>query len=87
MIETIFRIAVIFIIVAFIIAVLGSTSLNYNIGISDYKVLFTSFLFCIAYLVPIDRLLPIFAIVIGYTVLKISIAIIKNFWDILPIRG
>ena len=50
MIETIFRIAVIFIIVAFIIAVLGSTSLNYNIGISDYKVLFTSFLFCIAYL-------------------------------------
>lgn len=87
MIETIFRIAVIFIIVAFIVAVLGSTVFNYDIGISDYKVLFTSFLSCIAYLVPIARLLPIFAIVVGYTVLKISIAIIKNFWDILPIRG
>lgn len=87
MIQTIFRIAVIFIIVAFVVAVLGSTSLNYNIGISNYKVLFSSFLLCIAYLVPIDRLLPIFAIVVGYTVLKISIAIVKGFWDILPLRG
>lgn len=87
MIETIFRIAVIFIIVAVVIAILGSTKLNYGLDISNYKVLFTSFLSCIAYLVPINRLLPIFAIVIGYTVLKISIAIIKNFWDILPLRG
>lgn len=87
MIETIFRIAVIFIIVVVVIAILGSTSLKYNIDISNYKVLFTSFLSCIAYLVPIDRLLPIFAVVIGYTVLKISIAVIKNFWRILPLRG
>lgn len=87
MIETIFRIAVIFIIVAFVVAILGSTKLSYNIGISNYKVLFSSFLLCIAYIVPIDRLLPIFAIVVGYTVLKISIAIVKNFWDIVPMRG
>ena len=84
MIETIFRIAVIFIIVA---VILGSTKLSYNIGISNYKVLFSSFLLCIAYIVPIDRLLPIFAIVVGYTVLKISISIVKNFWDIVPMRG
>lgn len=87
MIETIFRIAVIFIIVAVVISLLGSTKLTYNLDISNYEVLFTSFLSCIAYLVPIHRLLPIFAIVIGYTVLKISIAIIKNFWNILPLRG
>ncbi len=87
MIETIFRIAVIFIIVAFVVGILGSTKLSYNIGISNYKVLFISFLLCIAYIVPIDRLLPIFAIVVGYTVLKISISIVKNFWDIVPMRG
>lgn len=87
MIETIFRIAVIFIIVAFVVGILGSTKLSYNIGISNYKVLFSSFLLCIAYIVPIDRLLPIFAIVVGYTVLKISISIVKNFWDIVPMRG
>lgn len=87
MIQTIFRIAVIFIIVSIIIAILGSVSLNYNIGISEYKVLFGSFLSCIAYLIPIKRLLPIFAIVVSYTVLKISISILKNFWDIFPLRG
>lgn len=87
MIETIFRISVIFIIVSVIIALLGTFKLSYNIGLDDYKVLFGSFLVCVAYIVPIDRLLPIFACVIAFTVLKISIAIIKNFWDIFPLRG
>lgn len=87
MVETIFRVVIILLIITIIIAVLGSTSLNYNVSFSNFKVLFTSFLHCICYIVPIERLLPIFVTVVGFTVFRISISLLKTIWSLFPLQG
>lgn len=87
MVETIFRVILILLIISIIIAIMGSTSVSYNIGFSNYKVLFTSFLTCICYILPIKRLLPILVAVIGFTVLRITITLVKTIWELFPLSG
>lgn len=66
-------------------ALLGSYEpLTFNFDSSVYGTI-SNFLAFIFYILPIDGLVPIVVIVIGITVFRIVISVIKTVWDLLPI--
>lgn len=87
MVETIFRVIIILVIIVIVIAVLGSTSIAYNVSFSNFKALFISFMQVVCYLIPFKKLLPIFVCIVAFVVFKISVTLIKTVWDIFPLRG
>lgn len=87
MISVIFRVIVLVIIITIVVAFLGSTGIAFSLGIEQYTDLFLSFMKCVAYIIPINKLLPILGISIAVIVFKISVSIIKTLWNILVVRG
>lgn len=87
MVETIFRVLLIILILTIVLAVLGTVSLNYDLSFSSYVTLFKSFLSCVCYIIPFRKLLPIFAVVVGFVVFKMSISILKMIWQLFPLSG
>lgn len=45
----------------------------------------THFFKVIYYLLPIDKILPLFFLIIGINIFKIAISLIKTIWDLLPV--
>ncbi|MCI9063414.1 MAG: hypothetical protein HFJ17_02260 [Clostridia bacterium] len=86
MIETIFRIAVIFIIVAVSLAIVGSVSVSFGITF-QYGSLLMSFLQIVCYILPFQKLMPVFIIVIALTVYKIAVALVDVLWRVINIKG
>lgn len=87
MVETIFRVLVIVILITVVISIIGSIAVDYELSFTKFKFLFTVFLTYVVYIVPFNKLLPIFTISIAVTVFKIAIAIGTKLWDLLPMSG
>lgn len=87
MIASIFRVIVIVIIITIIVAFLGTSGLAFSFGISKYTDFFLSFTKCVAYIIPIRKLLPILGVSVAVTCFNASISIVKTLWNILVIRG
>lgn len=58
-------------------------SVDFLAGIPDV----TEFLQIVAYLLPMNNLLPLFALVIGLFVFRGALALIKLIWSFIPIIG
>lgn len=86
MIETIFKTIIIIMMITIVFAVIGNLSISYNLSISSYVSVLTSFLSVVFYIIPFKKLLPIFVIVIAFSVFRIAISILKTIWSILPIN-
>lgn len=86
MIETIFRIIIIILILTLTLAIIGSVSVNYNPN-SSYINLFVDFLHIITYIIPVAKLLPLFAITIALIIFKFTVSIVKTLWGIFPLQG
>ena len=87
MVETIFRAIIITLIITIVVGVLGSIAINYNLSLAGYTNVLRSFLCVVFYIFPFNKLKPIFIAVIGFSVYKIAISVLKTLWNILPIRG
>ena len=87
MISAIFRVILIIIIITIVVAFLGSTGIAFTFGVSKYTDLFLGFTRCVAYIIPIRKLLPLLGISIAVTVFGASITIIKTLWAVLVVRG
>lgn len=86
MVETIFKTIIIIMMITIVFAVIGNLSISYNLSISSYVSVLTSFLSVVFYIIPFKKLLPIFVIVIAFSVFRIAISILKTIWSILPIN-
>lgn len=86
MIETIFRVLVILVIVTVALTFLSSLSVTFSFPF-QYGDLLNSFLSIVYYILPFNKLMPIFVFVISITIFKISISLIKTIWDIFPMKG
>lgn len=86
MVETIFRVIIILMLIIIVLAVLGSFSITYQVSF-DYGALLLSFLHCVCYILPFKQLLPIFVCVVGFTIFKIGVSILKTLWSIFPLNG
>ena len=62
----------------------GYEPLHFNIDTTVFRT-FTDFLAFIFYILPINGLLPIVTIVVGITMFRVIISVIKTIWDLLPI--
>lgn len=87
MVESIFRVAVIAIIVAIVIGIIGTVSFGWTLNTSVYLQGLTSFLHVIYYILPIKKLSPIIYCFIGLMTFRIVISLIKTIWNLLPISG
>lgn len=87
MIETIFRVLVIGIIIMVILAIIGTVSVSFNLSFTGFGTALSSFLACVFYIIPIEKLFPVIACSIGLLCLRITISIVANLWRILPVRG
>lgn len=86
MVETAFRLIIMGIIVAFIIAFIGTVSFSWTINTSPYLSTLSTFLAVIFYILPIGKLSPILIIFISSMVFRIVIAVIRAIWSLFPIR-
>jgi hypothetical protein len=86
MIETIFRVIVILMLVAVVIAVIATLGITFNLPF-QYSTLLLSFLHVVCYILPFGKLMPIFITVISVVVFKISVSLLKTIWQLLPIKG
>lgn len=86
MVETIFKTIIIIMIITIVFAVIGNLSVSYHLSIAPYVSVLTSFLSVVFYIIPFKKLLPIFVIVIAFSVFRIAISILKTIWSILPIN-
>ena len=59
--------------------------INFAVDFVSSVPVVAGFINVIAYLLPWKNLIPIFTFVIGITIFKITISIIKTLWDLLPI--
>lgn len=68
----------------FMFAVHGKDPLRFNINSSVYEYVhdFVAFIF---FILPIHGLRPIFTIIVAIIGFRIIVAVIKTFWDLLPI--
>ena len=87
MVESIFRVAVIAIIVAIVIGIIGTVSFGWTLQTSVYLQGLTNFLHVIYYILPIKNLSPIIYCFIGLMTFRIVISIVKTIWNLLPISG
>lgn len=87
MVESIFRVAVIAIIVAIVIGIIGTVSFGWTLQTSVYLQGLTNFLHVIYYILPIKKLSPIIYCFIGLMTFRIVISIVKTIWNLLPISG
>ena len=87
MVQTIFRIIVIGIIIAFVIGIIGTVSWGWNLDTSPYLSTLSSILAVVLYVIPIGKLSPILVIFISSMVFRFVITVIKTVWDLIPIRG
>ena len=62
----------------------GYEPLHFNIDTTVFKT-FSDFLAFIFYILPINGLLPIVTIVVGITMFRVIIRVIKTIWGVLPI--
>lgn len=62
----------------------GYEPLHFNIDTTVFRT-FSDFLAFIFYILPINGLLPIVTIVVGITMFRVIISVIKTIWDLLPI--
>ena len=86
MVETIFRVAIILVLITVTLGILGSASASFNISNNFSEILLKFFVFA-CYLLPIKNLLPIFLFVISVVVFKTTVTIVKTIWNLLPIKG
>ena len=59
--------------------------LNFTVDLAASIPVVGGFINVISYLLPWKNLLPLFGIVIGITLFKIGVSLIKTLWDLLPI--
>lgn len=86
MIETIFRVIIILMLVTVVIAVVATLGITFNLPF-QYSTLLLSFLHIVCYVLPFNKLMPIFITVISVVVFKISVSLLKTIWQLLPISG
>lgn len=87
MVETIFRVILIVLIIAIVLAFISTVSLTFNIKMGNYSNVLSSFLSCICYILPFKKLLPIFGVVISVVCFKVMVSIIVTLWQIFPLKG
>lgn len=59
--------------------------LNFVIDISFAIPVVKDFISVVSYLMPFDKLVPLFAIVFGVFVFRGIVALIRTIWDLLPV--
>ena len=64
--------------------VIGSIAIRFTVGF-NFGTTIMSFLSCVFYLLPMEKLFPIVVCAIGLILLRIIVSTIKTIWDILPI--
>lgn len=87
MVETVFKIAIFGIIIAFAVGLLGTAVFGWTLNTSIYLQGLTNFLHVIYYVLPIAKLSPIIVCFMGLMAFRIVVAIIKTVWNLLPIGG
>lgn len=87
MVETVFRFAIIGIIVAIVIGLFGTIAFSWTLDTSPYLNGLANFLKVIYYILPIDKLSPIIFCFIGLMVFRIIVSLIQTIWNLIPIRG
>ena len=85
MVQTIFRIIVIGIIIAFVIGIIGTVSWGWNLDTSPYLSTLSRILAVVCYVIPISKLSPILIIFISSMLFRIVVRIVKTVWDLIPI--
>lgn len=86
MIETIFRVLVILMIIMIVVSIVATLGITFNLPFK-YTTLLVSFLHIVCYVLPFNKLMPIFIVVISIVIFKITVSFIKTVWQILPLRG
>ena len=87
MVETIFRIAIIGIIIAFVIGIFGTVAFSWTLDTSVYLQGLTNFLHIIYYVLPMGKLSPIIFCFVSLMAFRIVVSIIKTIWSLIPIGG
>ena len=87
MVETIFRIAIISIIIAFVIGIFGTVVFNWSLDTSVYLQGLTNFLHIVYYVLPMGKLSPIIFCFVSLMAFRIVVSIIKTIWSLIPIGG
>lgn len=83
MVEVIFRVILIAVVIAIVLGVASTLAIAFDLPF-EFASLLTGFLHIVCYILPFDRLYPIFIVVVSITVFKIGISIIKTIWDLFP---
>lgn len=86
MIETIFRVLVILMLIMIVISIVATLGITFNLPFK-YTNLLVSFLSIVCYVLPFNKLMPLFAVVVSIVVFKISVSLVKTIWQMLPISG
>lgn len=69
------------------VLLLPLTAINISVDFLAGIPVVTEFLQIVAYLLPMNNLLPLFTIVIGIFIFRGALAIIKLIWSFIPIIG
>lgn len=87
MVESVFRVVIIGVIIAIVFGIIGTVSFAWTLNTSVYLQGLASFLHIIYYILPIGKLSPILFCFIGLMVFRITVALIKTIWSLIPING
>ena len=87
MVETVFKGVLIALVIALVLAVLGTVFFKWTLDTSPYLAGLASFLGLIYYVLPIQNLKPLLICFEGLMAFRIIISIIKVIWQLLPISA
>lgn len=61
------------------------TVLNIGVNFIDKIPIISDFVSVIAYILPWGALLPLFTLIVGIFIFRITVSLIKTIWDLLPV--
>lgn len=85
MVETVFKVAIIGIVVSLVIGLLGTVFFEWSLDTSPYLQGVTSFLSIIYYVLPISKLSPLIIIFLSTMAFRIVISVITTIWNLIPL--
>lgn len=85
MVETVFKFAIIGIVISIVISLLGTVVFKWSLDTSPYLQGVTSFLSVIYYILPIGKLSPLIVIFLSTMAFRIIISIITTIWNLIPL--
>lgn len=85
MVEVIFRIILIAVVVAVVLGFACTLGIAFDLPL-EFLDLLASFLRIVCYILPMDKLWPIFTVVVSITIFKVGVSIMKTIWNLFPFR-